>query len=67
MKDVFLLVVFSERTHLRMALEMQYTGFQRGYEIGFPHFTVPASTSPSQAFDLFGQLENVGQLFLNLT
>ena len=30
----------------RMALEMQYTGFQRGYEIGFPHFTMPAGPSP---------------------
>jgi len=42
---------------LVMALEMQYTGFQRGYEIGFPHFTVPASEWWPQAQAIFQALD----------
>ncbi|CAK9021546.1 Sodium channel protein type 11 subunit alpha, partial [Durusdinium trenchii] len=41
---------------LVMALEMQYTGFQRGYELGFPHFTVPASEYWPQAATVFQAL-----------
>ncbi|CAL1166019.1 unnamed protein product [Cladocopium goreaui] len=42
---------------LVMALEMQYTGFQRGYEIGFPHFTMPAGEYWPQAKGVFQALD----------
>ncbi|CAK9067376.1 unnamed protein product [Durusdinium trenchii] len=42
---------------LVMALEMQYTGLQRGYELGFQHFTMPASEYWPQANLVFQTLD----------
>ncbi|CAJ1431260.1 unnamed protein product [Effrenium voratum] len=48
-----------------MALEMQYMGLQRGYELGFPNFVQPASEYWQGASSIFAFLEVVfGVIYL---